>query len=105
VGGIAPAKFWLSGRRISFEIAADVSSREPLRAQAGELEMREILADAAARFEYVCQRAGDCGCGRIKRKILVDPSRQIANGIKDRAARRKRTPGVIEISVPDGNER
>ena len=50
----------LAHGRVGAQVAADVARRQAARAQAGDHEVREVLADAAARLEHLGGRACRC---------------------------------------------
>src|SRR5436190_22636988 len=52
VRGISADEAGLIGRRIGFQVSADIAGGQPERAEAGDLELGEVLANAAAILEY-----------------------------------------------------
>ncbi len=73
------------------EVAADVAGRQAERAQAGDLQMREILADAAPFFEESFHGSAHFGGFGIEDEILVDAAGEVASGFEKRAAGRETT--------------
>jgi hypothetical protein len=104
MGGVGSAKLWLAWRRIGFQIAADITSRETLRTQAGKLKVREILANSAARIEHIGHRAGDRGCSGIEREIFMNAPSEVVDGIEDWPFGCERNFGIVEKLIPDWNE-
>src|ERR1035438_4707559 len=90
VRGVGAYRARAAGRRHGSQIAADVTRREAQRSETPDLEMREILAHAAALFEKGLDRSGDFGGLLVKAEILVDSAREIENRREQRTSRGKR---------------
>ena len=71
MGGVGAGEAGLIGRGIGFQVAAHVPGRQPQRAQACDLELREVLADAPAVLEDLLQRRRDGRGFRIEFEIFV----------------------------------
>ena len=69
VRGVGADQARLVGRRRRFEVAADVARRQAERAQAGDLQVGEVLADAAPLPEDVGDRRRDRGRARLEREV------------------------------------
>jgi hypothetical protein len=74
-----------SRRRRSDQITADVTRRKSQRAQAADLQMREILADALVRSKNFLNRRIDFRRAREKFEIVMDAFGQIENAVQIRA--------------------
>src|ERR1039458_1739309 len=67
----------LARRRARAQVAADITRRQTQRTQAGDGEMREILADAAALFQNFFKRRRHRGGRGIEFEIGKNPAVQI----------------------------
>ena len=67
----APTRRGRPGGGMRAQIAAHIARRQAQRPQAGDLQMGEILADAAALFEECLDRRGDLGRLGVETEILV----------------------------------
>src|SRR5689334_12404410 len=56
VRGIRAEELLLAGRRLRFKIAADIARGQAERAEAGDLQMREVLADAPTLLQHFAKR-------------------------------------------------
>ena len=94
VRGVDADEAGLVGRRRRFEIAAHVARRQAERAQAGDLQVGEVLADAAALPEDLGDRRRDRGRPGRELEVLVQAVREIDQAVDDGAAGRERRGGV-----------
>ena len=94
VGGIGAEEFGLPGRRHSFEVATDIPRRQAQRAQAGNLQMREVLAHPPPLLYHLGQRCGHGRRGRIELEVAVDACRQV-DGLEEVASGWEGIPGVV----------
>src|SRR5262249_6742545 len=90
VRGIRAAKALLAGGIVRAQVAADIASRQPQRAQTGNLQMREILTDAAPQVKDLVQRRVDGGGLAVVAKVGVDAFGQLADCGEQRPTRRER---------------
>ena len=81
----APVEPFFSRRGRSHQIPADVSRGKSQRAQAADLQMREVLADALVRMKNFLDRRIDFRGARQKFEIVMDALGQIQNACKERA--------------------
>ena len=65
VRGVGADDPLLARRRLGREVAADVARGQPVRAQAGERQVREVLADPGPLAEDLVDRRGDRRGGRV----------------------------------------
>ena len=72
------------------QIPAHVPRGEPERSQAADLQVREVLADAAAIGEHARHRRGDRRRSGIEGELLVDPVHQVDRGRDQRPIRGER---------------
>ncbi len=80
----------LSGRWISSEVSADIARRQIQGAQAGNLEVRKILAYPPPLSKNLFCGCPDSGHFRVEAKVLVDPLRQIQKALPQRPPGSKR---------------
>ena len=73
-------------------------------AQAGDLQVREVLANAVALPEYLGHGSRDGGCGRIEDEIFMDAPRQISDCIEDRACWDEGSSGVVAEFIRNWDE-
>ena len=85
----------LAFRRMRAQITAHITRRQSKRAQAGDAEVREILADTAAFFPDLLERRGDSGGARVELEIFMDAAGQIAGTHEQRGVLAKTFAGVI----------
>src|SRR5580658_2360772 len=71
------------------DIAADVARRKSARAQTGDHQMREVLADTVALFQHLHQRRRHGGLSRCVAQLPVQRSHQVTGAAEDWFARRK----------------
>ena len=73
------------------QVAAHVARRQAHRAQAGDLQMREVLADAAAQAQHLVDRRRDAGRCLVVGEILVDAVGEIRHRVQQRRGRAETT--------------
>src|SRR5689334_24829714 len=73
VRGVRTGKPGAAGRRIGFEIAADVAGGQSERTEAADLQMGEILTDAASMLEDFLQWRRHRRCPGIKLEVVMNP--------------------------------
>ena len=96
VGCVGSHQTRLARRRKCSEITTYVARGQPKRTQTGDLQMREILADAAPLFEERLNRRTDFRGLVIESKIPIDPMRKIAHAFEHGPA----APGTIRARTP-----
>ena len=105
VAARAPPPAGPSCARAVVQVAADVARREAARAQAGDHQVREVLADAASAAQHLGGRRRDAGrAGRIG-DVVVQPSHQRVGAFEQRALRRERLGRVVEELLLDAHVR
>ena len=80
----------LAGRGPRREVARHVPGCDPVRAQAGQGHVGEVLADARAGAHGVGDRAGDGRRGLVVVEVAEDPLHEVGDRLAERAARRQR---------------
>ena len=95
MGGVRPLQPRPAGRRIGAQIAADIGRRQAQPAQAGDHDVGEVLADAAADLEGLAGRGRDSGGFAVIDELGVDSRHQVDRGLDDRAARREARPRIV----------
>ncbi len=103
VGGVGPHHAGVvgsfAGRAVHpplvAEIAAHVAGREAEGAQAGDLEVGEVLANAAAMGEDLLHGRARGGGGGVVDEVAVDSPGEIHHRLGPRAAGRERLPGPL----------
>lgn len=94
VRSVGADEFGSARRRRGFKIAADVTSGQAESAQAGDLEVGEILANTAALIKYLLQGSSDSGGFGVELEISMNAVRQIESRFEDRATSGK-TGGAV----------
>ena len=95
VRGIGADETRLACGRPRAQVAAHVTRGQAERTQAGDAEVREILADAAPFFPDFVQGRGDGGRFGIVGEILEDAAGQVAHGGEERSSFAKTFTRVI----------
>src|SRR5581483_1267348 len=95
VRGVRPDPASLTRCRASPQVATDVAGAQAERAETGDLNVSEVLADAAAIPERLLQGCVDSGRTRIVDEVGVDAGRQVEDAREDRPAGWERQPGVV----------
>src|SRR5438128_1562516 len=103
--GIDATKLRLAGGRIGFEVATDVTRRQTARAQTGDLQMGEVLADPAALLEDFCHWSAHGGGSRIEDEVFMDAPCQVRHRVEDGASRCERNLGVVSEFIGVWDER
>ena len=80
VRGIGACETWPPGGRLGFDVAADITRRQTERAQAGDLNVREVLTDTAAILENFFERCADGRGFVIELEVAIDSEREIKHG-------------------------
>ena len=83
-----------AGRRKRAQIAADVTRGKSKRAHAGDLQMREVLANPTPLFEEGLDRRGHLGRLGVKAEVLMDAGGEIEDRLEQRPSRSKGNLGV-----------
>ncbi len=91
----APIKPRLSGGRASPQISADVAGGQSQRPQAGDLQMREVLAHAAALFKERLDRRADFGGLGVEPEIMEDAAGEVHHGFEQRTPLGERFDRVL----------
>ncbi len=99
--GVGANQAFLAVRWIGEQVAADVAHGQAKSTQATNLQVSEILANAAPVGQHLGKRRRDGGCLRIVLKFLVNAARQVENAFQKRPPRRKRRPRIIQQLRPD----
>ena len=84
--GIRANQLRLPHGRPREQIAADIARGQAHRAQAGNLDMREILADALLVPQHLLDRRRNVGRSALIGEALIDARGQVAHRIEQRAA-------------------
>ncbi len=100
--GIGADQPWLARRRIGQQVAADVTGGESQRPQARDLDVREVLADAAISFQHARQRGRDDGRCRVENEAPVDAVHQIDRAFQERPSGGKEPRASASISRESG---
>ena len=87
------------------EIAAHVARREVERSEAGDLEMGEVLADAALVHEHVLDRRRGGRGGRVVDEIPMDPPREVDDPLGPGPPWRKRGACIVRQLRQRAHER
>ena len=72
MGGVSSDEAGFAGWWVGTEIAADIAGGELERAETGDLEVGEILANAAFFAEHFLSRCADVGGFGIELKVAMD---------------------------------
>jgi hypothetical protein len=92
-------------RRIGAQVARDVARRQALTAQAGEHDVGEILADAAALLEHLVDLGRDRGRPGLELEVGMDPAAQVDDRLEPVAARGEARRGISARRFRPGHER
>src|SRR5690606_698944 len=104
VRGVGADELRLARRRQGFEVAADVAGGQAERAQRGDHELGEVLADAAAVFEDFGDRRGNGGETGVEGEFAEDAPVEGGDGIEHAAARGEIGGGEAGEFLRYGNE-
>lgn len=104
VGGIGADEAFLAWRGSGFEVTADVAGGEAEGAQAGDHDLGEVLADAAALFEDFGDGGGDVGGFGIEEKVLIDAAVEVGDAVEDGASGGEGGAGVVSEGGSGGDE-
>ena len=72
------------------QVSADISGGQAQRSQARDLQVSEVLTDAAPESKHLFRRGPYVGCLGIEAEVLVDPSGEIEQRFGKRPAGQKR---------------
>ncbi len=95
MGRVGALQLLLSGGRLRFEIARDVTRGQALGTQAGNCQVREILAHATPVLEDVLQRRRDLGESRVVGEIHVYALHQVMHRFGQWPPAREGDRGVL----------
>ena len=90
-----------AGRGVGADVAADIGGGETEATQAGDHDVGEVLADAAALLESLCGRRGDLRGIRIIGETGLDRAGEVEGGVGDRPTGREAHPRVVGDRLDD----
>ena len=91
--------------RVGQQVARDVARRQAMPAQAGEHQVREVLAHAAALVEHFIHRGAHRGGTGVELEVGVDALHQVGHRLEPVAAGRERLQRVHARAFGQRHER